>query len=35
MRVAALLRGINIGSSKRVSMAELRSIVEFLGHTEM
>jgi uncharacterized protein (DUF1697 family) len=35
MRVAALLRGINIGSSKRVSMPELREIVESLGHTDV
>jgi uncharacterized protein (DUF1697 family) len=32
MRVAALLRGINIGSSKRISMPALREIVESLGH---
>ena len=31
--MAALLRGINIGSNKRISMAALRSIVESLGHT--
>jgi uncharacterized protein (DUF1697 family) len=35
MRVAALLRGINIGSNKRISMAALRSIVESLGHTDV
>ncbi len=35
MRVAALLRGINIGSNKRTSMAALRSIVESLGHTDV
>ena len=35
MRVAALLRGINIGSSKRVSMPELRGIVESLGHSDV
>ena len=35
VRVAALLRGINIGSSKRVSMPELRGIVESLGHGDV
>jgi uncharacterized protein (DUF1697 family) len=35
MRVAALLRGINIGSNKRISMAALRSIAESLGHTDV
>ena len=35
MRVAALLRGINIGPSKRIRMPELREIVEVLGHTEV
>jgi uncharacterized protein (DUF1697 family) len=35
MRVAALLRGINIGSSKRIAMPALRSIVEALGHTDV
>src|SRR4026208_1160450 len=35
MRVAALLRGINIGSNKRISMADLRAIVESLGHTDV
>ena len=35
MRVAALLRGINIGPNKRISMAALRSIVESLGHTDV
>ena len=35
MRLAALLRGINIGSNKRISMAALRSIVESLGHTDV
>ena len=35
VRVAALLRGINIGSSKRVSMPELRGIVESLGHSDV
>src|SRR5574338_1131147 len=35
MRVAALLRGINIGPHKRISMPELRTIVESLGHTDV
>jgi uncharacterized protein (DUF1697 family) len=35
MRVAALLRGINIGPHKRISMPALREIVESLGHTEV
>ena len=35
MRVAALLRGINIGPNKRISMADLRSIVESLGHSDV
>ena len=35
MRAAALLRGINIGSNKRISMAALREIVESLGHTDV
>ena len=34
MRVAALLRGINIGPNKRIAMADLRAIVESLGHTD-
>ena len=35
MRVTALLRGINIGPNKRISMADLQSIVESLGHTDV
>ena len=35
MRVAALLRGINLGSQKRISMPTLREIVESLGHTDV
>ena len=35
MRVVALLRGINIGPSKRIAMADLRAIVESLGHTDV
>jgi uncharacterized protein (DUF1697 family) len=32
-RYVALLRGINVGRAKRVSMAELRSLIVDLGHT--
>ena len=35
MRFAALLRGINIGPNKRIAMADLRSIVESLGHADV
>ena len=35
MRIAALLRGINIGPNKRISMETLRAIVESLGHTDV
>jgi uncharacterized protein (DUF1697 family) len=35
MRVVALLRGINIGASNRIAMADLRRIVESLGHTDV
>src|SRR5687768_3199642 len=35
MRVVALLRGINLGPSKRIAMADLRAIVESLGHTDV
>lgn len=31
----ALLRGINVGRAKRVAMAELRALVEALGHTRV
>ncbi|MEZ3179130.1 DUF1697 domain-containing protein [Streptomyces pimonensis] len=31
-RYAALLRGINVGGSRKVPMAELRTLVEGLGH---
>ncbi len=30
-RFVALLRGINVGTAKRVSMTELRAVVESLG----
>ena len=35
MRVVALLRGINVGPNKRISMPDLRRIVEALGHTDV
>ena len=35
MRVAALLRGINLGPNKRIAMADLRRIVESLGHADV
>ena len=35
MRVAALLRGVNLGPHKRIAMPELRAIVEGLGHTDV
>ena len=31
----ALLRGINVGKAKRVAMADLRALVEDLGHTDV
>jgi uncharacterized protein (DUF1697 family) len=31
----ALLRGINVGGNKRVAMADLRSVLTGLGHTEV
>ncbi|GGM11315.1 hypothetical protein GCM10010129_64160 [Streptomyces fumigatiscleroticus] len=34
-RYAALLRGINVGGSRKVPMAELRALVEGLGHTRV
>ncbi len=34
-RCVALLRGINVGRAKRVAMADLRSLVEGLGFTEV
>lgn len=34
MRVAALLRGVNLGN-RRIAMSELRGIVEGLGHTDV
>jgi uncharacterized protein (DUF1697 family) len=35
MRVAALLRGINIGPSKRIAMPTLRAIFESEGHEDV
>jgi uncharacterized protein (DUF1697 family) len=35
VRVAALLRGINLGPNKRISMPTLREIVESLGHRDV
>lgn len=35
VRYVALLRGINVGKAKRISMADLRSLVEGLGHTDV
>ncbi len=34
-RYVALLRGINIGAKKRIAMADLKALVEGLGHTEV
>jgi len=34
-RQAALLRGINVGTAKRVAMADLRALVESLGFAEV
>ncbi|OKK22630.1 hypothetical protein AMK16_05975 [Streptomyces sp. CB00455] len=34
-RYAALLRGINVGGHKKVPMAELRTVLEGLGHAEV
>ena len=35
MRVAALLRGINLGPNRRIGMPELRALVESLGHADV
>jgi uncharacterized protein (DUF1697 family) len=35
MRVAALLRGVNLGRNRRIAMPELREIVESLGHEDV
>lgn len=34
-RYAGLLRGINVGGNKKIAMADLRKLVEGLGHTEV
>jgi uncharacterized protein (DUF1697 family) len=34
-RFVALLRGINVGTAKRVAMADLRALVEGLGYTDV
>ncbi|MEU3911110.1 DUF1697 domain-containing protein [Streptomyces sp. NPDC029721] len=34
-KYAALLRGINVGGKKKVPMAELRSVLEELGHRDV
>ncbi|MER6217454.1 DUF1697 domain-containing protein [Streptomyces sp. NPDC001674] len=34
-KYAALLRGINVGGNKKVPMAELRSVLEALGHGDV
>jgi len=33
LRCIALLRGVNVGRAKRIAMADLRKLVEDLGHT--
>lgn len=34
-RFVALLRGVNVGKAKRVPMAELRAVLEGLGHEDV
>lgn len=34
-RFVALLRGINVGKTKRIPMADLRALLESLGHTDV
>jgi uncharacterized protein (DUF1697 family) len=34
-RQIALLRGINVGRAKRVAMADLRALIEDLGHSDV
>ena len=34
-RRIALLRGINVGTAKRIAMADLRTLFEDLGHTDV
>ena len=35
MRVVALLRGVNLGPSRKLKMSDLRTAVESLGHTDV
>lgn len=35
MRVVGLLRGVNVGGSNRLKMADLRAAIESLGHTDV
>jgi uncharacterized protein (DUF1697 family) len=35
MRWAALLKGVNVGGNRKLPMADLRGLVERLGHTEV
>ena len=35
MRVVGLLRGVNLGPSRKLKMADLRAAVESLGHTDV
>jgi uncharacterized protein (DUF1697 family) len=35
MRVVGLLRGVNLGASRRLRMADLRAAVEALGHVDV
>jgi uncharacterized protein (DUF1697 family) len=35
MRCIALIRGINVGKAKRISMSDLRALVEGLGHGDV
>lgn len=35
MRVVALLRGVNLGPSRKLKMGDLRAAVESLGHTDV
>lgn len=35
IRYVALLRGVNLGSRKRVAMSDLRDLLGSLGHTDV
>ena len=35
MRVVGLLRGVNLGPSRKLKMSDLRAVVESLGHTDV